>query len=129
MTFFTERVASVNLRKTFAERQGYCLKTKCILNETFQIHILFSNLLLVKLKKYCLFKYLLSRLTLFWPMFPFYTSWRHQNILGFLVFSDGVRWEIPQKLVKRHYSNHDVNHYLKIVLIRCVMVAGYFYNL
>ena len=29
----------------------------------------------------------------FWQMFPFYTHWKHQKILGFLVFSGGIKWK------------------------------------
>ena len=36
---------------------------------------------------------LLSILTYFWPMFPFYTPWKHQKTFGFLVFSWGIKWE------------------------------------
>ena len=32
-------------------------------------------------------------LNYFWPMFPFYTPWKHQKIKGFLVFSGGIKWE------------------------------------
>ena len=33
------------------------------------------------------------QLTHFWPMFSFYTPWKHQKTLGFLVFSGGIKWE------------------------------------
>ena len=29
----------------------------------------------------------------FWQMFPFYTHWKHQKTLGFLVFSGGIKWK------------------------------------
>ena len=29
----------------------------------------------------------------FWPMFPFYTPWKHQKTNDFLIFSDGIKWE------------------------------------
>ena len=29
----------------------------------------------------------------FWPMFQFYTRWKHQKTKGFLVFSGGIKWE------------------------------------
>ena len=32
-------------------------------------------------------------LTHFWPMFSFYTPWKHQKTSGFLVFSGGIKWE------------------------------------
>ena len=32
-------------------------------------------------------------LTYLWPMFPFYTPWKHQKTKGFLVFSGGIKWE------------------------------------
>ena len=32
-------------------------------------------------------------LTLFWPMLPFYTPWKHQKTFGFLVFSRDIKWE------------------------------------
>ena len=32
-------------------------------------------------------------LTHFWPMFLFYTPWKHQKTKGFLVFSGGIKWE------------------------------------
>ena len=32
-------------------------------------------------------------LTYFWPMFPFYTPWKHQKTSGLLVFSGGLKWE------------------------------------
>ena len=31
------------------------------------------------------------QLTHFWPMFPFYTSWKLQKTKGFLVFSGGIK--------------------------------------
>ena len=36
---------------------------------------------------YISIKYLAVILTRFWPMFPFYTPWKHQKTFGFLVFS------------------------------------------
>ena len=32
-------------------------------------------------------------LTLFWSMFPFYTPWKHQKTITFLMFSGGIKWE------------------------------------
>ena len=32
-------------------------------------------------------------LTLFSPMFPFYTPWKQQKANGFLVFSGGIKWK------------------------------------
>ena len=32
-------------------------------------------------------------LTLFYPMFPFHSPWKHQKTEGFLGFSGGVKWE------------------------------------
>ena len=31
--------------------------------------------------------------THFWPIFPFYTPWKHQKTKGFLVFSGVLKWE------------------------------------
>ena len=28
-----------------------------------------------------------------WPMFPFYTHWKHQKNFGFLVFSGGITFD------------------------------------
>ena len=41
-------------------------------------------------KTYCQLK---PFLTHFWPVFPFYTPWKHQKTKGFLVFSGGMKWE------------------------------------
>ena len=32
-------------------------------------------------------------LTYLWPMFPFYTHWKHQKTFNFLVFWGGIEWE------------------------------------
>ena len=32
-------------------------------------------------------------LTYFWPIFSFFTPWKHQKIFVFLVFSRGIKWE------------------------------------
>ena len=32
-------------------------------------------------------------LTPFWPMFPFYTPWKHWKTKSLLVFSGGIKWE------------------------------------
>ena len=32
-------------------------------------------------------------LTHSWPMFPFYTPWKHPKTFGFLLFSGGIKWE------------------------------------
>ena len=29
----------------------------------------------------------------FWPIFPFYTFWKHQKIFSFLIFSGSLKWE------------------------------------
>ena len=31
--------------------------------------------------------------TYFWPIFPFYTPWKHEKTKIFLVFSGGIKWE------------------------------------
>ena len=51
--------------------------------------------------------------THFWPMFPFYTPWKHQNTKRFLVFSGGINWEYwlemgQQKLGPNVFSHHFV---------------------
>ena len=62
----------------------------------------------------------LIHLTDFWPMFAFYTPWKHQKICGFLVFSGGIKWEHWPKIgsvqcpthVKTsqlHCNNYNVN--------------------
>ena len=28
----------------------------------------------------------------FWPMFPSYNPWKHKKNIGFLVFSEGIKW-------------------------------------
>ena len=36
---------------------------------------------------------MIKKLTHFWPIFPFYTPWKHQKTKDFLVFSGGIRWD------------------------------------
>ena len=36
-------------------------------------------------------------LTHFWPIFSFYTSWKHQKTKGLLVFLRGIKWEVLVK--------------------------------
>ena len=36
----------------------------------------------------------------------FFTSWKQEGILSFLVFSEVIRWEITQKCVIKPCSNH-----------------------
>ena len=33
------------------------------------------------------------KLTYFWPIFPFYTPWKHQKTVDFLMVSGGIKWE------------------------------------
>ena len=51
---------------------------------------LFSNF---RLKPFFITQRQHEILTYFWPMFPFYTPWKHQKILSFLVFSGGIKWD------------------------------------
>ena len=41
-----------------------------------------------------------SSLTRFWPVFPFYTPWKHQKTKGFLLFSGVTKWEHWQEICK-----------------------------
>ena len=42
----------------------------------------------------------------FWPMFPFYTSWKHHKTEGFLVFSGDIKWEHwPERYMKTNSGN------------------------
>ena len=34
------------------------------------------------------------------PLFPFYTSWKHQKTEGFMVFSEGIKWEHSSEIGK-----------------------------
>ena len=43
------------------------------------------------------YKFNNSGLAHFKWMFPFYTPWKHQETIGFLVFSGGIKWNIFQK--------------------------------
>ena len=56
-----------------------------------------------KSKCFCVIytKRLKLRLTHFWPMFPFYTPWKHQTTKGSLVFSGGIKWEHWPKWIKK----------------------------
>ena len=73
----------------------------------------------------------LMSLTHFWPMFPFYTPWKHQKTKGFLVFSGGTKWEHWPNWVKQPSNLHstlfmisffscclDSSHCVKSVQIR-----------
>ena len=35
--------------------------------------------------------FIVMKLTHFWPMFLFYTTWKHQETFSFLVFSGGIK--------------------------------------
>ena len=45
------------------------------------------------------FPWLVLSLTHFWPMFPFYTPWKHQKTKGFLVFSRDIKGNIGKKCI------------------------------
>ena len=58
--------------------------------------------------KYCivftkLIVFFLSFLTHFWPMFPFYTSWKHQKTKSYLVFSGVYIGNFGQKWVNKDF--------------------------
>ena len=53
------------------------------------IHKIFK-VLLGPAKKNC---FLVWFLTHFYPMFPFYTPWKHYKTCGFLVLPGGIKWE------------------------------------
>ena len=38
-------------------------------------------------------KWYFTLLTHFWPIFPFYIPWKHQEMRDFLVFSGSIKWE------------------------------------
>ena len=58
--------------------------------------------------KYCivftkLIVFFLPFLTHFWPMFPFYTSWKHQKTKSYLVFSGAYMGNFGQKWVNKDF--------------------------
>ena len=58
-----------------------------------------------------------NSLSYFWPMFPFYTPWKHQKTRGFTVFSGSIKWEHWPEMgeASKEYCGDCVDHYYSIL--------------
>ena len=84
-----------NSEASFCERKKATFKTFIKKIQIFTLHKYNVALKWLTAKVSNLFL-----LTHIWPMFPFYTPWKHQKTCDFLVFSGGTNGNIDQKWVK-----------------------------